>query len=404
MGNVKEIEIKAKMTDEEFKKNEGRHFDESDLDMIISEDADIYGLDIDKDGRPARHLLAKFRKNVFPKEEVQIGWDAFRTLAMPSRNRGAAAGPIDFKSAYWRKRKPIQTDKWATRYIEKGKISKMRVNNLVASGVIGFFEETPFMKAACRMTVYTRRYLHLYLHGLPYLQAIDKQFAKLNPKEHARQLAAVKAKRNYQIPGTAFSTVTVNLNMRTAVHKDGGDFKQGFGNLSVIEWGKYHGGYTMFPRFGVGFDVRTGDYISMDVHEWHCNSPMYETKEDKTYNLSIPDIRSRDPTSGLLGSEERFQRLTFVCYFRDKLQACDEKETEEYYSRSDFNEKEELAKAKTKPVKTLLLPTYNELANVELSVAALGKTYRQRLPGGGTRKMKNFMNKQSNARRKTRKN
>lgn len=394
------IELKAIMSDEDFKvKYEGTHFEESAAKLILREDADIYGIEADG----TRKLLAKIRKAVFPKDKVQIGWDSFRSLAMPGRNRGAAAGPIDFNSPYWKKRDPIKikddkTSKWAVRYYVKDKInkdkktvSKMRVNNLVASGVIGFYEETPFMKAACRMTVYTRRYLHLFLHGLPFLQAIDQQFKSLVPKEHARQLAAVQAKKNYQIPGTAFSTLTVNLNFRTALHKDDGDFRNGFGNLSVIEWGKYHGGYTLFPRFGVGFDLRTGDFIAMDVHEWHCNTPMYETPEDKAYNMSLPDIRARDPTTGLIGSEERFQRLTFVCYFRDRLQQCDEGETAEYYARSGFDEEAELVKAQSKPTKTLLLPQFNEMEDVEQSAAQLAKTYRQRIPEGATRKLQNFM-------------
>ena len=398
------IELNATMSDADFKvKYEGTHFEESAAKLIVREDTDVYGIEADG----SRRLLAKFRRGVIPEENVQIGWDSFRSLAMPGRNRGAAAGPINFNSAYWKKRDPIKvkddkTSKWAVRYYVKDKdnkdkktVSKMRVNNLVASGVLGFYEETPFMKAACRMTVYTRRYLHLFLHGLPFLKAIDNQFKALVPKEHARQLEAVKAKKNYQIPGTAFSTLTVNLNFRTALHKDDGDFKAGFGNLSVIEWGKYHGGYTLFPRFGIGFDVRTGDFIAMDVHEWHCNTPMYETPEDKAYNLSLPDIRSRDPSTGLIGSEERFQRLTFVCYFRDRLQQCDEGETAEYYARSGFDEKAELEKAKTKPTKTLLLPQFNEIEDVEQSAALLAKTYRQRIPDA-TRKLQNLISGKKN--------
>ena len=403
------IELKAIMSDEDFKaKYEGTHFEESAAKLILREDADIYGIEADG----TRKLLAKIRKAVFPQDKVQIGWDSFRSLAMPGRNRGAAAGPIDFNSPYWKKRDPIKikddkSSKWAVRYYVKDKdnkdkktVSKMRVNNLVASGVIGFYEETPFMKAACRMTVYTRRYLHLFLHGLPFLKAIDQQFKALVPKEHARQLAAVQAKKNYQIPGTAFSTLTVNLNFRTALHKDDGDFKGGFGNLSVIEWGKYHGGYTLFPRFGVGFDLRTGDFIAMDVHEWHCNTPMYETPEDKAYNMSLPDIRARDPTTGLLGSEERFQRLTFVCYFRDRLQQCVEGETAEYYARSGFDEAAELEKAQSKPTKTLLLPQFNEIEDVEQSAAQLAKTYRQRIPEGATRKLQNLMSGKQTKKRK----
>ena len=392
------LEVRALMSDADFKNTyEGTHFDEKAVKQLVQEDCDIYGIDTDG----TRKLLAKFRRNVLPKETVQIGWDSFRTLAMPGRNRGAAAGPIDLNSPYWKKRKPVKTDKWATWYEEKGKQGKMRVNNLVASGVIGFYEETPFMKAACRMTVYTRRYLHLFLHGLPFIQAIDQQFKNLVPKEHKRQYDAVSDKPDYQIPDTAFSTVTVNLNFRTAVHKDAGDFKGGFGNLSVIEWGKYQGGYTLFPRYGIAFDVRTGDFIAMDVHEWHCNTPMYETPEDKAYNATLPDIRSRDPTTGLQGSEEKFQRLTFVCYFRDKLQGCDAEETAEYYARSNFNEEEETEKAKSKLTKTLLLPQYNTLDEVVQSLQSFGKTYRQRIPEGATRKMESFM---KGTGKKTRKN
>ena len=40
--------------------------------------------------------------------------------------------------------------------------------------------------------------------------------------------------------------------------------KEGFGNLTVIERGKYHGGYTCFVNIGV--DVRRGDgFLAMDV-------------------------------------------------------------------------------------------------------------------------------------------
>ena len=395
---VQILELHALMSDSDFKeKYEGTHFDETAVKQLINEDYDVYGIEADG----SKKLLAKFRKSVLPKETVQIGWDSFRTLAMPGRNRGAAAGPIDLNSPYWKKRKPIKTDKWSTWYEEKGKEGKMRVNNLVASGVIGFYEETPFMKAACRMTVYTRGYLHLFLHGLPFIQSIDKQFKKLVPKEHKRQLDIVSSKPDYQIPGTAFSTVTVNLNFRTAVHKDAGDFKGGFGNLSVIEWGRYKGGYTLFPRFGIAFDVRTADFIAMDVHEWHCNTPMYESPEDKAYNKTLPDIRARDPTTGLQGSEELFQRLTFVCYFREKIQGCDEGETAEYYARSNFDQEKETDKAESKPTKTLLLPQYNPLDEVVKSLQLFGKTYRQRIPDGATRKLEAFMKGQG---KKTRKN
>ena len=356
---VRVIEVEARASDADFAKNEGKFFDVTDDMTVVNEDADIYGLSHPDDvaaGAPRRRLIAKFRKGVFPKETIQRGWDAFRLLAIPSRNRGAAAGPVDLKGTYWSRRKPVETTGWSTRYMQNGKISKMRVNNVVASGVIGYYEKTPFLGQPCRMTGYTRRGLKHFLHGIPFLEAIDSQFKKLVPDSHRKQLAEVSKKPEYQISDTAFSTLTINMNFRTALHKDAGDYSQGFGNLSVIEWGKYHGGETLFPRFGVAFNLRAGDFVAMDVHEWHCNAPLHETPEDKAFNATLPDIRTRDATTGVVGSQELFQRISFVCYFREKIENCIEKETRDYYQKIDFDVEGETAAAKKSPLQSLPIP------------------------------------------------
>lgn len=141
----------------------------------------------------------------------------------------------------------------------------------------------------------------------------------------------------YQIGDTAFSSVTVNRNFQTALHQDAGDYRPGFGNLSVIERGKYHGGYTLFPRYKIGFNIRTGDYIEMDVHDWHCNTEMYETAEDKQYNKTLPRVYFDDPSTGTLGGDKLFTRISFVCYFREKLQDCKETDTRKYYNKIKFD-------------------------------------------------------------------
>jgi hypothetical protein len=201
----------------------------------------------------------------------------------------------------------------------------------------------------------------------------------------------------YQIADTAFSTLTVNMNFRTALHKDAGDYSEGFGNLSVIEWGRYHGGETLFPRFGVGVNLRTGDFVAMDVHEWHVNAPIHETKEDAAYNKTLPDIRTRDPSTGVIGSQERYQRLSFVCYFREKIAECKEKETKDYYQSIDFNLTNELKEAKAATLKSLPIP--DRTGTLEEAIAALGskgprktrktrKTRKAKTSKTGTRKHK----------------
>jgi hypothetical protein len=71
------------------------------------------------------------------------------------------------------------------------------------------------------------------------------------------------------------------MNFRTAAHSDTGDWPAGFGNLVVLEHGApYTGSYTGFPQYGVAVDCREGDFLAMDVHQIHGNTPMYP--EDKT--------------------------------------------------------------------------------------------------------------------------
>ncbi len=331
---VKEIVVEPILTNDQIKAKEGTYFDEKAIKLLIEEDADIYGKDPDTG---EKKLLAKFRKNVIPHDLVKQGWESYYITAAASRNRGAAAGPIQLNSAYWKKRKPTAITGWSARYYQNGKVSKMRVNNNVFSSVLGYFEQTPFMGLPCRLTSYTQKYFKYYKNGIPFIQALNDVFKKLVPDRYAVQKKAADEKPMYRIADTCFSSVTVNRNFRTGLHMDDGDFRQGYGNLSVIERGKYHGGYTMFPRYGVGFNLRTGDFLAMDVHEWHCNTELYETEEDKEYNKKLPKIYFDDPSTGTLGGEKPFTRISFVCYLLEKLRGCKESETKKYYKSISFD-------------------------------------------------------------------
>ena len=47
-------------------------------------------------------------------------------------------------------------------------------------------------------------------------------------------------------------------------------------------------------------DIRSGDYFASDVHQYHCNTPIVS-----------------------LGKEEDYARISFICYFRTKLNQCE---------------------------------------------------------------------------------
>ena len=348
MPRPRKIITKKYLSDKETADLEGKWIDNSYMKMpVINSNVDVYY--IDDDG--SEKLLLKFRKNSFTSPLIRTGWQSYKDLAKPSRGRGASAGPINTESVYWTKRNIVNTNKWSTGYLtplgnkikeeldklsleelqEKFKkeeikckdiesvinnrdeliyliikklngISKMKVNNQVASNPIGFYEASKnFCHLPCRLTHFTRTNFDDYNKGLPFIQQIDSLFKKLIPDAYQKQLDRANQKPHLKIPNTSFSTITINRNFRTALHRDAGDFKEGFGNLTVIERGKYHGGYTVFPQFGVAVDVRSGDFLAMDVHQWHSNTDIYETEEDKIYNDTIDYAFNDNPEVGTVG-------------------------------------------------------------------------------------------------------
>ena len=355
------------MSDEEVSNLEGNWIEESHIILpIIKSDTDVYYLDDNNN----EILLLKYRKKVISDKLIEIGWNSYKDLAKASRGRGASAGPISPDSDYWKKRKLVKTKKWSTGYLnpagnemyeefnnksleeligtctEKelspqkyeglskeevimflithgGGVSKMKVNNQVASNPIGFYESSKnFADLPCRLTHFTRTNYDKYNQGLKFIQRIDTLFKKLIPESHAKQLKVADTKPHLKIPNTAFSTVTINRNFRTALHRDAGDYREGFGNLTVIERGKYHGGYTVFPQFGIGINLRNNDFVAMDVHQWHSNTPLYETEEDKEFNMKLdPDFKD-NPAVGTEGLYQNYTRLSFVCYLREKISKC----------------------------------------------------------------------------------
>lgn len=367
MPRPKKLVISKLISDKEASKLEGTWIEEKDLKYpIVNYNCDVYYKDDDGEEK----LLLKFRKNCFTNSQIRVGWQSYKDLAKPSRGRGASAGPINTESIYWKKRNIVNTSKWSTGYLnpvgnkmkeeldnltieelygkvkemdikhnnedieDKDKliyliikknngISKMKVNNQVASNPIGFYESSKnFTDLPCRLTHFTRTNYNKYLDGLTFIKQIDNMFKKLIPVSHEKQLERANKKEHLKIPDTSFSTITINRNFRTAVHKDAGDFKEGFGNLTVIERGKYHGGYTVFPQFGIGVDVRSGDFLAMDVHQWHSNTPIYETEEDIEFNNKLEKVYHDNPEVGTVGLDKNYTRLTFVCYLREKILDC----------------------------------------------------------------------------------
>jgi hypothetical protein len=304
-NKVEKIFLHPQMTDKELGEKEGHYFPESHYKRIIKKDCDVYR--VDSQGK--HHLLLKFRKNVLPRDQCKIGMKCLKEAAIQKHdNRGAAAGILDpTKMPAYANDPKLHGHKERYRvngYYSKanGKFINNSTGNISQSNIIGYFDrrdrnQKGKVEIPCRMTAFTRDEVEKWGKVQPLINSIDKQFKKLVKQKHTIQQKVAGMTPSFRIGNTAFSTITLNYNWRTALHKDAGDFSKGFGNLVVLEDGKYNGGFTGFPQYGVCVDVREGDFLAMDVHQYHCNTELKAIDKDYT-------------------------RLSLVAYLREKMINC----------------------------------------------------------------------------------
>ena len=311
---IKKIYLPQIINEEELKSVKGQFLDSGWVHHLINYDADVYDESTGK-------FICSYRKNRLKKSEV--AWENYKHLSVAARGRGAAAGPIDPTSTYWAKRSLVKTKGFRTSYLVNGKESKMSVNNQVSSTPIGFFEKTKALgiDKPCRLTYHTSQSLKEYEKGKPYIHELDRWYRHIRPLEYKIQLDRANIKKEFKIDNTAFSTITMNRNFRTALHQDQGDYGH-IACLSVLEYGQYSGGLFLLPGYGIGIDLRQDDILIANVGNYHCNSEIYTTKEQEIYNESLPIVFKGNPKVGTIGVYEKYARISFVSYLREKLINC----------------------------------------------------------------------------------
>ncbi len=170
-------------------------------------------------------------------------------------------------------------------------ISDTSYANVVFSGIAGWFDRYPRIPYG-RATAYTQHSYDKFKLSFPFLQTLDRGFAELLPTRHAAQReAANKIDPAFLVPETVFTTITVNKTFRTAAHRDAGDFSNGLSNLLVLSNnGNYTGGYLILPEVRIAVNVRPGDLLLVNNHEYiHGNTPINTSlgSESEYRNISI---------------------------------------------------------------------------------------------------------------------
>lgn len=277
---MQKVSVKPIMTVEEADAMSGKFISDDNIKKVLTEDVTV----VDKE---SGQVIAILVKGVIPGQVQQQTFNALLKAAGVTNARPNASGE----------------PKGHHRILKNGRKSRVIYNAPVNSGIVGYYERTirfPY----CRMTAFTGKHFDKFKEAYPMIGLVDQYYSGLRPKEYKKQRkVADSTSPQFRIPNTAFTTITVNKNYRTAVHKDAGDFKEGFGNLVAMRKGYFEGGILCLIRWGVGFDLQNGDLLLMDVHQWHANTPL---------KLVNPNA----------------VRLSLVMYYRENMVKCGTAEQE----------------------------------------------------------------------------
>jgi len=167
-------------------------------------------------------------------------------------------------------------------------MSETTYGSPVHSGIAGWYDRYPRIPYG-RATSYTRDKRDQFEMAYPFLQALSDGFKELLPWRFNNQMeAANRIDPRFRVPGTPFTTLTVNKTFRTAAHYDAGDYAMGLSNLLVLSNnGNYKGGYLVAPEYRIAVNVRPGDLLLINNHEiMHGNTPI-ELLDDTAERISL---------------------------------------------------------------------------------------------------------------------
>jgi len=295
------MKVSKKISDKKMESLKNKFVTRDMIDTIIDKDAEVYT----EDGQ----LLLLFRK-----KKLNGGQDFYHQVAgfmkqNPSTNRSIASGQSHYD---------------------------LKENPKIHTTILGYFDiwspsqKNSFKKKGLKMPLEVRETLFVSRHPdkfkkmIPYVKQIDTLYKHYLPVYYKKQYSKAK-ETPFKVGTTSFTTITTNINFQTAIHKDKGDDEEGFGNLAVVERGAYTGGETCFPQYGIGVNVREGDILFMNVHEWHGNLPIQFEKDA--------------------------ERMSIVCYLRKRVWERSRNKTKAFatrhnqtmrlFSKVDRNKKQE---------------------------------------------------------------
>jgi hypothetical protein len=263
-----QIRLRTRISASELEKKVGKIVTEGDYNLRLTGEAEVF--------KPNGDLLCIYLPKAIPEDMAEASYKILSPIRIDTRNRGKASGGDRVR------RSESQT-----------------YAKVVQSAILGAFEPAGGRFRACRLTAWTGKNNEQFREIFPLFQHVAALFKERVPDRfEAQQGFADRTHSDWMIPGTPFTTITVNNTYATGVHTDKGDLDEGFSCLCVFKRGKLSGGHLTFPEYRVAVDLQDRDLILMDAHSWHGNTELIKESDDA-------------------------ERISVVHYYRTEIKACE---------------------------------------------------------------------------------
>jgi hypothetical protein len=291
-----------------FEALRGDYYDLSHYDKVINDEC--IGLKENGD------ILFVFVKNSIKRENREKYINAIKNNAKSkTKNRGTASGvanvsrfPKDAVALCDKNGNPLNNKRLVSVQYKRadGSVCGRCQSNMVRCGCAGYFDNVG--KLPCRMVGWSTKNPEKHELCVELCEEIAKTHRENEPKSYAFQMS--KTHRDYKMGDTPYSTLTLNYDFRTACHIDKGDLNNSLSTLTILEEipENYKGCYLGLPEYKIAINVKDGDTLIFDAHEYHANTEM-EVLSDI---LPIDDLTGK-PHGG---------RISIVAYLRNRINTC----------------------------------------------------------------------------------
>jgi hypothetical protein len=226
----------------------------SHMDQTIDQDTVV----IAPDGK----IIAVFLKGVIEPDFHSRAYKSWKTINELPDKRATAAGSLSLPR--------IRKDgTLGERSAVPKRVLKVLKKQGVRHGMLGYLDATP--DKSCHKTPLTKNHPKMLDRNKTLIEMVDKLYEQYLRQTYATQWAEVEKVPRWRLWDTAFTTIYLAKNFRTAYHRDSGNLKGVM--TALMPMGHFSGGELVLPRWRIAFALKPGDLLFFDPQQLHGNLP-----------------------------------------------------------------------------------------------------------------------------------